>query len=81
MEEICKRRAKENLEELMLNISLNIKQNRKRLGFTQNDVAYYIGSDKSVISSIETGAKTNISLSTLTKIASLLDTTVIALLS
>lgn len=76
MYEICPKKASEELCRLMGNISKNVKNMRKEFGATQNDVAYNIGSDKSVISSIERGSTSNISLYTLVKISSVFDTKV-----
>ena len=58
----------------------NIKLRRKALGLSQEDLAKKVGyTDRSSIAKIETGA-VDISLGTLKKLASALDTTVIELL-
>lgn len=76
MEEIDIKKCGDELDEIMLNVSMNMKRLRREKSVTQNDVAYCIGSDKSVISSIESGAVRNVKLYTLIKIAQVLDTTI-----
>lgn len=76
MNEICPKKASETLGELMLNVSIKMKDRRRAMGASQNDLAYCIGSDKSVISSIERGVKTNVSLYMLVRISEALEITV-----
>jgi transcriptional regulator with XRE-family HTH domain len=80
MEEICLKKASMKLDELMLNIAFNLRKIRSEKNLTQNDLAYYIGTDKSVISSIETCSNNGINLYTLVKISEALKIPVINLL-
>lgn len=81
MEEMCPKKASEELCRLMGNISHNLRDLRKKNNLTQNDLAYLIGSDKAVISSIETRANSGVNLNTLVKISTLFDIQVKQLIS
>lgn len=54
-------------------IGLRMKERRKELGFTQLDLAFYSFSDTSVISEIERGLATGMTLYTLIKFANVLE--------
>lgn len=71
--------AKELTKEKVVLIGKNIKKLRKRNKLTQSDVAFYIFSDKSLISALERGVNTNINLESIQKIAVLFDVSIISL--
>lgn len=79
-DEICLDQTKDLTKEKLKIIGDNIKKLRKKSGLTQADVAFFIFSDKSLISALERGVTTNITLGSLTKIATLFDVNIESLL-
>jgi len=62
-------------------LGVAIAQRRKRMGLTQEELAEQAGLSQQYLSELERGAKTNVSLSTLSRIAVALGTSVTALLT
>lgn len=73
MQEIDLKKVSVLLHEKIGEIGDNIKQRRINLGMTQQTLAFYILTDKCVISNLERGSCTNISVHTLIKIAEVFD--------
>lgn len=71
IDEICLNNNKNLTKEKLRIVGNNVKKLRKKNGLTQSDVAFYIHSDKSLISALERGKSVNMTLSSLTKIATL----------
>ncbi len=69
MEEINKSEICKRVKSKMLKIGSHIKCLRKEHNLTQQDLAFYIFSDKSLISELERGNAKNITVSTLMKIS------------
>lgn len=76
MEEIDLKRVSELLEEKIILIGENIRRHRIKAGVTQQTLAFYILTDKCMISNIETGRCTNINIHMLTKLAEAFGVTV-----
>lgn len=70
--EINKREIAKSVAKRTLDIGIRVRLLRKQKDFTQQDLAFYSFSDKSLISDIERGLSNNITLFTLFKIASVL---------
>lgn len=75
MYEIKKAEITVNVSVKIKNIGIRIREHRKEKNMTQQDLAFYSFSDKCLISEIERGACSNITLFTLFKIASVLNVT------
>lgn len=73
MKEIDLKRVSKLLQEKIVQIGNNVKQKRGELGMTQQSLAFYILTDKCVISNLERGNCTNVSVHTLIKIAEAFD--------
>lgn len=69
MEEIDLKRVSELLEEKIILIGENVRRLRVEANVTQQTLAFYILSDKGVISNLERGNCNNITVHTLIKIA------------
>lgn len=69
MEEIDLKKVSNILEEKIIYIGENIRKRRIKAGITQQTLAFYILSDKGVISNLERGSCNNITVHTLIKIA------------
>lgn len=76
MEEVIELTRKE-----LLNIGNNLKNFRKEIKLTQADVAFYIFSDKSLISALERGVYKNTTLFTLIKFCKFYNKTMLELIS
>lgn len=61
------------VEEELHTIGINLKTFRLERDMTQSDVAFYIFTDKSLISALERGVCKNVTLHTLTKLCKLFD--------
>ncbi len=72
LDEINELEIKAKVKEKIIVIGRNIKRLRKEKKITQQDVAFWIFSDKSLISELERGSAKSITLPTLTKIASVM---------
>lgn len=69
MEEIDLKKVSELLDRKILEIGKNIRKRRVNEGITQQTLAFFILKDKCVISNLERGSCTNVSIHTLIKIA------------
>ncbi len=76
MEEINKSEVLKKVKAKMLKIGTHIKKLRQQHNITQQDLAFYIYSDKSLISELERGSAKNIAVSTLIKISDVFNITV-----
>lgn len=70
--EIDKKEISVLVTKKIISIGVKIRMKRKELGFTQLDLAFYSCSDTSVISEIERGVSSGMTLYTLIKIANVL---------
>lgn len=80
MEEINLEKVSKILESKMLLIGSNVRMLRKKAGITQQSLAFYILTDKCVISNLERGNCRNITLNTLVKVSDVLGIDVSVLL-
>lgn len=69
MEEIDLKRVSALLDEKIILIGENIYQLRKQRKVSQQDLAFYIGADRCLISELERGCRSNVTVYTLIKIA------------
>lgn len=70
-DEICKKSCSKNTASQLIKVGKNIKALRLESKLTQSDVAFYIFSDKSLISALERGVQKNVTLLTLIKLGEL----------
>lgn len=68
-DEICKKSCAEITYNQLKTVGKNIKKLRTERNITQNDLGYFIFSDKSLISALERGKQKNITFLTLIKLA------------
>lgn len=80
-DEISLKNTKKLTYEYVEKIGINIKSLRQKNNLTQADVAFYIFSDKSLISSLERGRLKNITLFTIIKLSELFNISVEELLN
>jgi transcriptional regulator with XRE-family HTH domain len=78
--EICPRKAEILTKETIKIIGNNVKKLRRENNLTQSVVAFYIGSDKSLISNLETGYIDNLTLFSISKLVTLFNITIEELL-
>ncbi len=69
--EVSKKECHKITEAQLITIGKNVKRLRIKNKLTQQDVSFFIFSDKSLVSSLERGVQKNITLFTLTKLAEL----------
>lgn len=74
--ELCIKELQNHVDSNLHTIGGNLKRFRLELGMSQSDVAFYIFSDKSLISALERGVYHNITLLTLFKFCKLFDKTI-----
>lgn len=70
-EEICLKKVEKSTYDKLKILGENIKKIRLEKNLTQSDVAFYIYTDKSLISSLERGSCKNITLNSIMRIATL----------
>lgn len=70
-DEICKKSCETLTVDKLAIVGKNIKKLRLKNKLTQSDIAFYVFSDKSLISSLERGAQKNVTLLTLIKLSEL----------
>lgn len=73
MEEFNPKKLDTDLKDALRTIGQNIKNMRKEIGITQQTLAFYILSDKCLISNIERGTMGNVTLCTLMKLANVFE--------
>lgn len=71
LDEVCRESCAKLTVNQLITVGKNIKRLRLKSKQTQADIAFWIFSDKSSISSLERGVSKNITLFTLIKIAEL----------
>ena len=71
MEEISKKVAKASSDSYLIKVGENVKSLRIKNKLTQEDVAFFIFTNKSMISALERGAYNNITIGTLARLAEL----------
>lgn len=81
MQEVLKPNALRLTKDVIKNVGLNIKALRLENNATQSDIAFYLETDKCIISAIERGSAKNITLLTLVKLSILFDIDVATLIS
>lgn len=70
-DEICKKSCASFTANQLIIVGKNIKKLRLKNKLTQADIAFYVFSDKSLISALERGVSKNVTLLTLVKLAEL----------
>lgn len=81
MKELNKSEAQRELNSLLATLSINIKRLREEKNLSQQSLAFYILSDRNLISEIERKCHGNITLLTLVKLAQVLEVEVTDLIS
>lgn len=68
-DEICKKSCANFTANQLIIVGKNIKKLRLKGKISQNDLAFYVFSDKSLISALERGVSKNVTLLTLIKLS------------
>jgi transcriptional regulator with XRE-family HTH domain len=76
LDEVCRKKCKKITAEQLIIVGRNIRRIRLKNKQSQQDIAFFVFSDKSSISALERGVAKNVNLLTLVKIAELFSITV-----
>lgn len=68
MEELCKKKINTTTKDKVKSVGLKVKMMREEKKLSQQDLAYFIHSDKSCISEIERGMCDNLTIKTVVKL-------------